>query len=149
MQESYDIAKIWNQALTADPDLNAFCQNAFHKNLSIFLGAVMEDLPGEQVAPYLALISVEDKGGFETVQAESTVLIFMGIMDKSVTKIGNNTVIRGPETMNQLEKIVRSALEQTDFPPSRWHATSAQPGPHYFERHCFYIVEQDRTIGAD
>jgi hypothetical protein len=146
MDESYDIAHSWLEALSSSLALANFCQDNFGKAPTIWLGYPMTDKPGQQIAPYVVVIPVKDSGGFEVAASVSTVLVGLGLVDKETEAVGDAVEHRGYKTARLFEKAVLEVLGATAFPPSSWDGETAQPGHGYFERQTFYEIEQARTI---
>lgn len=147
MDESYDIAFAWAKALASNTDLAAFCVQRFGKAQSVVLGFDPVEQRGEPDVPFLLVIPMTDRGGFEAEQAHSTVLVVLGLDDaETVQDASGAQIVRGFESLKLFETAARAVLGATDFPPSVWEAESSRPGESYFERHTFYQVIQDRTI---
>lgn len=150
MEEAHDIARIWFDALVGSSDLDAFCTERFGAGVNVLLGVPTEDKAGQDQAPYVAVVPLKDDGGYEVEQAESTIVLDLGIVDKQRIKVGaNGLILRGHESLGLFVAAARNILAETDFPPSSWEIEAAPPMSHFFEAICFFKVDQDRTIGAD
>lgn len=147
MDESYEVAFAWAQALASNTDLAAFCVERFGKAQSVVLGFDPVEKRGEPDVPFLLVIPMTDKGGFEAKQGQSTVLVVHGLEDaQTLADDSGAAIVRGFQSISLFEAVVRAVLRETDFPPSAWEGESSRPGEAYFERHTFYQVIQDRTI---
>ena len=148
MQDSYDIANSWLEALASSVPLAAFCQERFNKNPTVVLGERPGEKHGEDEAPFVLIIPVHDKGGYESDQSQSTALVVLGLKDRETVSVGAyGTRERGYESQGLFEGVVLACLADTDFPPSHWEGQTAQPSPWYFERYTFLEIIQTRTIG--
>lgn len=147
MEESYDIAFAWAQALASNTDLSAFCVERFGKAQSVVLGFDPVERRGEPDVPFVLVIPMKDKGGFEEEQSQSVVLVVLGLDDdQTLQDASGAAIVRGFASLSLFESAARAVLRETDFPPSGWEGESSRPGEAYFERHVFYHVNQDRTI---
>lgn len=147
MDESYEIAFAWSQALASNTDLAAFCVERFGRAPSVQLGFDAVEKHGEPHTPYVLVVPMSDKGGFEVEQAHSVVLLVLGLEDEEVVQDSSGAaIVRGFQSLRLFDSMALAVLEQTQFPPSAWEAESSRPGEALFEKHAFYQVNQDRTI---
>lgn len=147
MQESYDIAEVWAKALASNTDLAAFCLERFNSKHTVQLGFDPVEKLGEPDTPFILVIPMTDKGGFEVEQAHSVVLLVLGLDDEdTINDPSGAKIVRGFQSLRLFESAALEVLGQTNFPPMAWEGESSRPGEAYFERHTFYQVIQDRTI---
>ena len=92
--------QIWEAAIAADIDLNAWVQTQFGADLTRYVGVDQADEPGRKDAPYIALMSLTSGYGDEPVHAHK-LLVGSGIATNVVEKSGGRVESPGLRLLRQ------------------------------------------------
>lgn len=149
MPSDYDVANAWAIALEASATLASFCQQRFGKSPKVSLGMDFgnENLT-ERDAPYLIVIPLRSKGGFEADYDVPSVVISVGVVDQARETFGTHgTRARGYGSLDELEALICTVLDSTEFTPSTWDGENDQLGKHFYTRHILFECVIPRTLG--
>jgi hypothetical protein len=152
--DAQTVAEAWLEALLSCVALNAFCQERFGAEPAVFLGFDAFDHTGQPKAPFVVIAPMSTRDGPDLdrnqgERIEYRLVVALGLVDKELETVGERgRVFRGYRSAALFEAFVRQALLDSAFCPAFWESETAQPGEHYFERHVFYTVTAENTIGG-
>lgn len=146
---SFDVAQTWYEALRVDTGLVEFCRDRFGELPRFRLGMNPRSKPGHQDCPYVMIVPVRDRDGWEADAGEHGVAVVLGFADdERVTDAEDALRYRGFETAMEFEALVRLRLDATNYPMSAWEGETVVPGNGQFERIMQVTVTVPRTLGT-
>lgn len=146
-----EICDIWAAALTADQRLADFCQEAWGRPLTVFLGYDEAREFGADDCPYAVMQPVEDMRGPEIEENVYSIALFLGLTagPDYVESVDNGSRLQPALRLmeDQLAPLVMQALHQSPYPPERAEAELSPVIHGYIEKNMLITLTVPNTLG--
>lgn len=112
---TYDIARCFAGQFTTDRNIAAWAQEAFGKPFTVQIGADMRELPTEQDAPYIVILTGGFASGLQKAEVDHVLRVIPGIADGATESVNGVLEYRGlrrlaKELSPMLDSAMRAAL---------------------------------------